>query len=420
MTDLSALFPAEDGRRRQAIENSEGNGALSDLVGTPEVEHGSPRASSAPSLRALVGDAPEAAHTSAVDLGDGAGGSRVSSGSRASGRDLSTLVARGATHATEGGWATPESATVGQRRLFNGVPRVTGFTLLSSAVAVAAVLSVVVVASLAIHQRMTVSPAHEAMLSLVQSEAQLENETKVLETAAVLFDASAKQAMSLTEAAAPVLAGVEVEVDPTVWGSADASRNVLSTLAATPLPVNMRPYERPSFDETSLAEVGAAIEQVRLARAALPEEISEVRVARETLVTALNDFRARLRDVAIGLESGAISNADANRAAASSFRVAVTDAADRLRVAVDLGGNALAEMSAYKAALDELRAENSRVLGLRASTGADAPRTSVPPTGGVAPQPTTPDPAAPDPATPTEPVPSDSPSSTPQPVDPSA
>lgn len=387
MNDLRKLVgssPDSDGNARPEVEATTDVAALRNLVGASATVTRDPYlASEASQLRALVGDSMSTSSTPSLhDLtaltGDSAavpspesrealaalvGGARPASSpdSRAA---LSALVGAGGKSAEDAGWQAPELAQVGKRPLFGGRRKAGAVNYLSVAAAVVAVLAIVGTASFAVVQRATANPADDAMISLREREAELANDTKVLQTAADLYDASVMEAASLAQASESVFVALQGRVDGAALGAAESARGTLLQASATAAPVSIPEYQRASIDEKSLADVGKAIDGVRLARESLPTLITDARDARSQITAAVSSFKAELATLGSAIKSEADKLVVENDSATQSFRAAVTDAAGRVTAAQQAGGDGLAEMPVYAAAVDALRAENQRVLAL--------------------------------------------------------
>ncbi|MFF7682012.1 hypothetical protein ACFZA2_04550 [Microbacterium sp. NPDC007973] len=387
MNDLRKLVGSStesEGNARSAAKAPTENSALRDLVGAAAAVSVDARAASESArLRALVGEsAPHSAPSQSEDLSDLTGGSpRASSddspsalkalvgGSRpASTPDsraaLSALVGAGGKSAEDAGWQAPELAQVGKRPLFGGRRKAGAVNYLSVAAAVVAVLAIVGTASFAVVQRATANPADDAMVSLREREAELANDTKVLQTAADLYDASVTEAASLAQASESVFVALQGRVDGATLGAAETARGTLLQASATATPVSIPEYQRASIDEKSLADVGKAIDGVRLARESLPTLITDARDARTQITAAVSAFKSQLTALGSTIKTEADKLVVENDSAAQTFRSAVTDAAARVTAAQQAGGDGLAEMPVYAAAVDALRAENQRVLAL--------------------------------------------------------
>ncbi|MDU0366386.1 hypothetical protein RWH45_04100 [Microbacterium sp. KSW4-17] len=387
MNDLRKLVGSStesDGNARSVAKAPTESSALRDLVGAAAAVSVDARAASESSqLRALVGEsASHATSSRSKDLLDLTGGSAQASsddsrsaltalvgGSRpASTPDsraaLSALVGAGGKSAEDAGWQAPELAQVGKRPLFGGRRKAGAVNYLSVAAAVVAVLAIVGTASFAVVQRATANPADDAMVSLREREAELANDTKVLQTAADLYDASVTEAVSLAQASESVLVALQGRVDGAALGAAEAARGTLLQASATATSVSIPEYQRASIDEKSLADVGKAIDGVRLARESLPTLITDARDARSQITAAVSAFKSQLATLGSAIKAEADKLVTENDSAAQSFRAAVTDAAGRVTAAQQAGGDGLAEMPVYAAAVDALRAENQRVLAL--------------------------------------------------------
>lgn len=358
---LRALVGASSAVSGDALVASDSS-RLRDLVG--EGASGSPASPS----RKLIDRADGSAPAPSIDPGSAlsalVGGSRpaLSPDSRGA---LSALVGVGGKSAEDSGWQAPELAQAGKRPLFGGRRRVGAVNYLSLAAAVLAVVAIVGTTSFAVVQRTTANPADDAMVSLREREAELANDTKVLQTAADLYDASVEEATSLAQSSESVLAALEGRVDGSALAAAQAARGTLLQAAATAVSVSIPEYQRASIDEKSLADVGKAIDGVRVARESLPTLITDARDARSQVTGAVSAFRTELANLGSAIKAEADRLVVENDSATQSFRTAVTDAAGRVTAAQQAGGDGLAEMPVYAAAVDALRAENQRVLALK-------------------------------------------------------
>ncbi|MEV7873742.1 hypothetical protein [Microbacterium sp. NPDC089188] len=348
---------------------------LRDLVGAGAAES----ADSGPSLSAIVGASAPSTASRASDLTSLVGAASSSARSASPAADLSALVGREpGRRADEAGWRAPELAQVGRRPLFGGRRRVGAVNYFSVAAATLAVLTLVGTASFAVVQRATANPADEAMISLREREAELANETKVLQTAADLYAASVSEAASLADSSAPVLAGLSGRVDASVLASAESSRTALQEAAESAVPVSVPVYQRGAIDEKSLTDVGQAIDGVRLAGESLPPLVTDARDARSQVVAALAAFRTELKTVGTAIESSTAALLAANDSAGSAFRSAVSDAASKVAAAQQAGGDGLSEMTAFASAVDALRAEDARVRAIEEAERDAEPVTPTP------------------------------------------
>lgn len=378
MNDLRTLFgPDTDSERnaRPAGEPSTDTASLRALVGAPTPASQQHRSEGSSGLKALVGDS-QAPHddSTASELAALVGGTRANARPSLK-TDLSSLVGSGGVAAEGAGWQAPELAQVGKRPMFGGRRKAGAVNYLSVAAAVIAVVALVGTASFAVVQRATANPADDAMVSLREREAELANETKTLQTAADLFDASVSEAANLGQSSATVFVALQGRVDAAPLATAEASRLNLLQVAAAAKPVSIPTYQRGSIDEKDLVDVGEAIDGVRLARESLPPLVTDVRDARSTVTAALTSFRGELSNLGSAIESEAAKAVTINDSASQSFRAAVTDAAARVKAAQQAGGDGLAEMPVYAAALDALRTENARILALEQAERNAAPTT---------------------------------------------
>jgi len=374
---------------------------LSVLIGSSDEPTSKPTAMSA--LAALVGD-------------------RESQDRAAASLDLSALMGTPARPIVDiDGWQAPELAQVGGRPLFGGRRKAGAVNYLSVAAAALAVVALVATTSFAVIQRATANPADDAMISLREREAELANETKVLQTAVDLYEGSVEEAASLAETSAPVVAGLTGRVDGAVLGSVETARATLATAAASAMAVSVPAYQRAQIDEKNLADVGKAIDSVRLAREELPALVASARDARSSIVSALAGYRAELLSLGTAIESEAAKLVAENDSAGSSFRTAVTDAAARVLTSQRAGGDGLADMPAYAVAVDALRAENARIIALEEAEREATPTRPTNPNGGTDsgrdPDSNNSDPGTPSPE-PSQPAPSPDPEPSPEPTQP--
>ncbi|MDF2506423.1 MAG: outer rane receptor protein mostly Fe transport [Microbacterium sp.] len=419
MNDLSTLF-APTAQSDAPVPSGDPGRDLRRLVGEPEAQS----KNAEPFLEALTGLVGAPAETEAapaVDLRALVGGDEPGRRSRrdSASQSLSALVSNSG---SDTGWLAPELSQPGRRPLFNGRRRAGAVNLASVAIAVLAIVLLAGTATFAVVQRATTNPADDAMISLREREAELRNETQVLQTAADLYTATLTESNTIAASSEGVLATLQGRVDQGVLDSASRARATLVSVAGTAKSVSVPEYNRAAVDEKSLTQVAEAIDDVRIAREALQPMVSQVREARAVVVSALDAFRNELRNVGSAIEAGAAAEVARNDAAADSFRTAVTEAASRVRAAQLAGGDGLAEMPTFASALDALRAENTRVLELRAAEEEDErsrtpQRESDPPSRNQQ-QPSNPQPSDPpttDPTTPPAPEPTPDPTTEPEP-----
>lgn len=372
-TAQSSVRPTQDAKDVES--------ALRSLVGESTVGSEGGRTVDGAALRALVGTAPasvtetrpgglealvggprdDSPRPGPADLVSLTGGSSRP-GPTSSAAALSALVGESTGRASDEGWVAPELAQVGRRPLFGGRRKGGAVNYLSIAFSALAILALVGTASFAVVQRATANPADEAMVSLREREAELANETNVLQTAVDLYAASVAEASTLAESSAPVLASLQGRVDSGALSAAEAARASLAQAASSATVVSVPTYARRSIDEQSLGEVGRAIDDVRLARETLPGPLTAAREARATIVAALSSYRTQLTALGAAIDAEAGKIVAANDSAAQTFRDAVTDSAARITAAQRAGGDGLTDMPVYAAAVDELRAENARVV----------------------------------------------------------
>jgi len=424
MNDLATLFGPDtdfDENSKPTKEPAEVSAELRALVGSPPLSAHLRSSGGSANLKALVGGSePIGRDAVAADLKALLGERRDAAPSAAQ-LDLSLSPRSDGFTADEKGWRAPELAQVGKRPLFGGRRRAGAINYLSVAAAVVAVVALVGAVSLAVVQRATANPADDAMFSLREREAELANETKVLQTAADLYDDSVEEAAALAEVSAPIVAGLAGRVDGAALVPVENARAALAAATASSTAVRVPIYQRGQIDEKDLAQVGNAIDSVRLARDEIPALIASARDARSTVVSALAGYRTQLVSLGAAIESEATKLVAENDSAGSSFRTAVTDAAARVVASQQAGGDGLGDMPVYAAAVDALRAENARVVALEEAEREAARDRPTNPNGGNGsnrdPDSNSSDPGTPSPQ-PSQPAPSPDPEPSPEPSQP--
>jgi hypothetical protein len=388
--------------RREVLSGRSGDD-LRSLVGSANSSPNKWRPADTAGLRSLVGigDSTRAVAESSTSAISALVGSSPGSSPKAA-SDLTELVGGAVPRRDDRGWMAPELAQPARRPRFASHRRGGSVGILSIIVAVVAVAALAGTTTLALVQRATANPAAEAMNGLREREAELQNEIQGLQTSTDLLTSVVEGAEASSRAAAGVFPGLRGRVEDEPLNAADSARAALDS-AISSVPVVVVPvYRRDAVDEQSLEVVGHALDEVRRAREALPPLVTEVRTARSGVASALEDFRAHLRDLGASIETTAARVVETQDAAGESFRQDVTDAAASLLSAQRSGADGLAEMASFAAAVDALNAENARVL--------EEPtvRTRYTPPAGGSPSPTTPnsptdpgDSGVTDPSTPT-------------------
>lgn len=395
MFDLSALFPPRERTNDDARSSHDATAALGRMVGAAQDTASRVRApSTVEDLARRVGPHEQRrADVSIADLSRLVGERPIGARSRpADSTDASAALAQrvGDTEfVDERGWQAPEMAQPARRPLLNGRRAFGSVNLLSLAVAVVAVALLCGSAALAVVQRVTSDPAAEAMTSLREREAELQNETQVLATARGLYTAARTDASDLAEAVGDVIAELDGVVDQAALQSIDRARaSVVAELAGLPS-IAVPEYGRMPIDQGSVAEVAVAIDKARAAKDALGPLISDARGARTEVVASWEALKGELRAADSAVDAAAAKAIGSNSAAADVFRSAVTDAATRVRVAHEGGGDGVTELSEFASAVKALRDENQRVLDLeRSGTGAPVRRSPSVPGGSTGGDPT--------------------------------
>lgn len=418
--DAPSVQVSEELRRRQQLRRA---------VGSAEPDVAAPGSDGIAKLRSLVGEGhvmPRPTPRSSADLAALVGPAQPASTARES-AGLTELIGRAGGRA-EGRadgreWKAPELALRVRRSFFGG--RSSGaldaVSMIAAVVAVALLAGTVTFAAV---QRATADPVDQAMSSLREREAELQNETEDLQTAVDLFSTSLSDAEQAVESAAGVLSGLEGRVDSMPLSAAESARARLASAVTSAPQVIVPVYRRTPVPEMSLEDVSGALDDVRLAREALPPLVAEVRDGRSAVTESLNGFHAELRNLGSAIEAGAARLVEEQDAASEGFRTGVTDAASRVVAAQRAGRDGLAEMPGYASAVDALRAENQRVLDARVEppvrqrpvTPSNPSPSPVDPGTSTGGEPDAPDPAPSEPGTSPDPAPSD-PGTSPPPGD---
>lgn len=384
MSDLSALFPPHERTDGGTSLPRDARGALEQLVGGGRRVVSGARSSSVAALTRRVGPADEWNPGEQVaDLSHLVGGEPIARRLPASDNAQALAERVGMTDTVdERGWQPPELAKPARRSLSDRRRRLGSISLFSVVVAVVAVAALCGSAALAVVQGVTSDPAAEVARSLREREADLRNEMQVLATAQGLYSDSLDEASALNSAAGGVVGELTGLVDPAALDSVNRARSSLTEVVAGAPAITVPEYRRPPVDEGSLESLSAALEAVRVARDALPRLISQVRTSRSDVLADVSALREQLRTLGGPIEASASQESRSNSAAGDAFRAAVTDAATRVRASHEAGGDGLADMSGFAAAVIALRAENERVLASRRS-GGSSPVTRAPYVPGV-------------------------------------
>ena len=377
MNNLEVLFRHPD-RSEDEAGGTVRVDELQALVGPAVVQKPARARAAHTELSAVVGERQHTSRPASVDLAD-LTGQRSTSAAAERGADLATLVGSPTTRTrVDAGWMAPEDAQVGRRPLFGGRRKAGAVNILSVVAATIAVVALVGTASFAVFQRATANPADDAMVSLREREAELQNDLQALQTADDLYSTSVADAQSRAESAGGVLSGLTGRVAAEAVGAAESARTTLLATLAETAEIPVPQYSRAPLDEESFEDVGSAIDDVREARDEVPPLMASVRAARATVVSAVAAFDLQLRNLGAAIETGAAQEVARNTAAPDDLRAAVTDAAARVRAAQSTGSDGLSEMPGYATAVDALRAENERVLALRRAEAEERAPVRVP------------------------------------------
>lgn len=374
MYDLSSLFPSQE--RSDDQTRSRGTAALAGMVGDAQDSAPRSRKPSVEGLAARVGPrTPRPSTATFANLSRLVGDEPAVATTRDSHADLSEALARRVGHADlvdEPGWQAPGAAQPARRPRFSGRRAFDSVNALSIVAAIAAIAIVCGTAGLAVAQRITSDPAAEAMVSLREREAELQNDSQVLTTARGLYTASLSDAAALADATGGVLGELVGIVDQAGLQPVENARSSLAAATAAAPTISAPDYERSDIGDGSLERIAAAIDNVQSAKIDIARSISDARAARSAVVAALDSLREQLRGMDAAIDTAAADATRSHTAAAESFRSAVTDAAARVRAEHQGGRDGVAEMSEFAAAVTALRAENEKVLEQRRSGSGDS------------------------------------------------
>ncbi|MCR2793535.1 hypothetical protein NQ156_10725 [Microbacterium sp. zg.Y625] len=229
-----------------------------------------------------------------------------------------------------------------------------------------AVLAVGVVSGTAVFggiQLASASPAADALQSLATDEAALVNAQQSLSATATRIEADVTAGREDAARLEPALVAVEGYSDePARAAAMQALTDYRAGLDALVLPELPAPYSRPAIDEDSLADVGAAIDDVQ-ARAA---EMAEPTERMHALRGAVTDLRDRFVEQVAAFGAtfpawAATVNAE-NDQADQSFRDALTAAAAAVPSGQAGGLLGIEAMLVLPPLVDALREDNQRAL----------------------------------------------------------
>ncbi|MBQ9918091.1 MAG: hypothetical protein IJO71_12960 [Microbacterium sp.] len=369
MYDLSSLFPTQERSDYPVSSRETSSEALGRMVGETGDSVTPPSRPSGQDLVDLVGPPMQSESAArATDLSQLVG---VGPAAEMTGHvDISAALAQRVGRADivdERGWQAPGAAQPARRPRFSGRRAFGSVNALSVAVAVVATAILCGSVALAVAQRVASDPAAEAMVSLREREAELQNENQVLTTARGLYTASLSDASALTDAAGAVLGQLTDIVDRSVLDQVDGARSSLAAVIASAPTIAVPEYERSVIDDGSLEDIAAAIDKVQVVKNDISESISEARAARSAVVAPMDSLKQELRLMGASIDAAAAEATRSHTAAADGFRSAVTDAAASVHAAHQSGRDGAAEMSDFAAAVAALRAEDERILEQRRS-----------------------------------------------------
>lgn len=374
MFDLSSLFPPQERAEEGAPSRGDVHAALGRMVGDAGNSVPKARKPSVEDLSALVGPRVQRETTAAfADL------SRLLGDEPAVAKSNDSDIPAALTQRVglpdlvdERGWQSPGMAQPARRPRFSGRRAFGSVNALSVAVAVAAIAILCGSVGLAIAQRVTSDPAAEALASLREREAELQNESQVLTTARGLYTASLSDAAALAGATNGILGELAGIVDQAGLQPVDSARSTLAAVIDSAPSISVPEYRRSVIGDGSVEDIAAAIDNVQAVKIDIAQSITEARAARSAVVAALDSLGDRLREMDASIDTAAAEATRSHTAASEGFRSAVTDAAARVRAAHEGGRDGVSEMSEFAAAVTALRAENERVLEQRRSGSGDS------------------------------------------------
>lgn len=277
-------------------------------------------------------------------------------------RDVQALASmvggRGAIHDTpSAGWRAPESAVAGKRPS-NFLIASGRVSVLSVIVAILAVVAVIAAVSLGVYRQVTADPLDGAMSSLIEAEAEVQNDIRAVATASGLLTQTTATAESLITQFEGVLPALDGKVDVDTLSAARDAQAVLSSTVSSLATPTSPAYSRGEIDLTSLEEVARATDRARALRAEVPGVLAEVRANRAVLVQAIDGLELRLDALAQRITQDLPGELSRNTAASRTARDAVGAAA--AAVAQARGVQLAVPLTSYADAVTNLRNENDR------------------------------------------------------------
>ena len=231
---------------------------------------------------------------------------------------------------------------------------------------IAAVIAVAVVSTTAVFggiQVAAASPAADALQALAADEAELVNAQQSLAAAAARIEADVATGRDEAARLEPALVAVEGYSDELARAVAmQAIRDYRAGLDALVLPALPEPYERPAIDEDSLADVGAAIDEVHVLSAALAEPTEQMHALRSVVTDLRDRFVAQVAAFGATFPAWAQSVVDENDEADQSFRDALTAAAAAVPAGQADGLLGIEAMLVLPPLVEALREDHQRAL----------------------------------------------------------
>lgn len=283
---------------------------------------------------------------------------------------------------------------------------------MSIAVAIVAVLAIAAAGVVTAVALTSASPASDAMKTLTQAEAGLVDGIDATNRSIASVEQTRDAAVTQAESLSVALQALSGMSDETQRASAvTAVQQYVSAVTAIELPARAAAWQRPQIDTASLASVGTAIDAVGERSLELETTNQGVAESRKALTAADTALAGAVAAFASTIPAAATAVIDENPDTADSFRAAVESAAAGVAASDLLTPAGLNAVTAYTTAVDALRAEQVRVIGVMRDEQAVRSR----PGGGTGEAPVTPTPGD---QTPVDPAPVDPAPVDPAPVDP--
>jgi len=271
---------------------------------------------------------------------------------------------------------------------------------LSTFFAVLAVGAVVVAGVVVGTALASASPSAGAVQTLTESEGLLVDRIAVVNAGIAAVEATRADDLAHASALGAALASVGDASEPSAWTAAETARQqFVAALTAVQPPASASAYRRAALDESSLTEVGAAIDDVTARTTALTSSSDALAGARDQIDAAENAFATAMAAFTATIPTSAASEVKANADARAALRTATTSAADAVAAADLTNAAGLAALDGYANAVAALREGQTLAEEEAADAARDRPRSSTGATGSTSPPTPAPSESAPPPET---------------------